>query len=230
MENLIRIDKAEDGRNVVSARELHGFLGVQTRFNDWIANRISEYGFVENRDYESFTKISVKPQSGRPSRDYAITLDMAKELSMVEKNEKGKQARRYFIECERRLREHTVRDPQIAALVFALQEIDAVKQEQELARAERERQAVEISRIREDLSVVEACVQPESRYFTVLGWARLKGHRLQLDRAKMLGRLCVARSGEQGIPMGDVNDPRFGKVHSYHETVLEKVFTENGYK
>ena len=96
-----------DGNAVetVNARELHAFLEVQTRFNDWITTRISEYEFVENQDYVRFTENSVKPQGGRPSIEYYTTLDMAKELAMVERNEKGKQARKYFIECERKLRE-----------------------------------------------------------------------------------------------------------------------------
>ena len=88
----------------VNARELHAFLEVQTRFNDWIRDRISEYDFIENQDFISFTEKPVKPQGGRPSQEYFITLDMAKELAMVERNEKGKQARRYFIECEKQLR------------------------------------------------------------------------------------------------------------------------------
>ena len=67
----------------VNARELHAFLEVQTRFNDWIAARINEYGFIENQDFV-FTKNPVKIQRGRPSKEYQISLDMAKELSMVE--------------------------------------------------------------------------------------------------------------------------------------------------
>ena len=72
-----------------------------TRFNDWISARISLYGFQENQDFVTFTGNAVK---GRPATEYHITLDMAKELAMVERNEKGKQARQYFIECERRLK------------------------------------------------------------------------------------------------------------------------------
>ena len=79
----------------VNARELHTFLEVQTRFNDWIAARITDYAFVENQDYVRFTENSVKPQGGRPSIGYFISLDMAKELAMVERNEQGKEARRY---------------------------------------------------------------------------------------------------------------------------------------
>ena len=88
----------------VSARTLHEFLGVATRFNDWISTRIKEYDFIDNQDFVCFTENSVKPKGGRPSQEYYITLDMAKELSMVERNEKGREARKYFIECEKQLK------------------------------------------------------------------------------------------------------------------------------
>lgn len=95
----------------VSARELHSFLGVATRFNDWISTRIKEYDFTNNQDFVCFTENSVKPNGGRPSQEYYITLDMAKELSMVERNERGRQARKYFIECEKKLKGQTSSQP-----------------------------------------------------------------------------------------------------------------------
>jgi phage anti-repressor protein len=82
------------------ARDLHKFIESQQEFANWIKNRIDDYGFVENQD---FLIILSKSQGGRPRTDYHLTLDMAKELSMVERNEKGRQARRYFIGCEQRL-------------------------------------------------------------------------------------------------------------------------------
>ena len=93
-----------DGNAVetVNAKELHEFLEVRSKFADWIKNRISEYDFTVNQD---FTTVSKNLENGGRSIDYYITLDMAKELAMVERTEKGKQARQYFIECERKLRE-----------------------------------------------------------------------------------------------------------------------------
>ena len=88
----------------VNARELHAFLGVNTKFSDWIKSRINEYDFVENQDFVSFSENSEKPNGGRPTVEYYVSIKMAKELSMVERNEKGKQARKYFIECEERLK------------------------------------------------------------------------------------------------------------------------------
>lgn len=82
----------------VCARHLYDFLEIKTPFNDWINRRISEYLFSEGKDFYSFLSES---SGGRPRREYTISLDMAKELSMVERNKKGREARRYFIECER---------------------------------------------------------------------------------------------------------------------------------
>ncbi|KJU86769.1 anti-repressor protein [Candidatus Magnetobacterium bavaricum] len=89
----------------VDARVLHTFLEVTSKFADWIKNSINEYGFTENVDFVSLSKNLEKPEGGRPTIDYHLTFDMAKELSMVERNDKGRQARQYFIECERRAKE-----------------------------------------------------------------------------------------------------------------------------
>ena len=101
-----------DGNAVetVNARELHAFLEVQTRFNDWIARRVKDYGFTENIDYvcltqKRVTQTSEGKEGAAVEQVHYVSLDMAKELAMVERNEKGKQARQYFIECERKLRE-----------------------------------------------------------------------------------------------------------------------------
>ncbi|MWN91345.1 phage antirepressor Ant [Gilliamella sp. Pra-s65] len=89
----------------VNAKLLHSFLEVDTRFNDWIIRRINDYQFIENIDFVLVTqKRVIKNRGGdRRSKDYHITLDMAKELAMIERTEKGRQARKYFIECEKRL-------------------------------------------------------------------------------------------------------------------------------
>lgn len=92
----------------VNARELHEFLQNKTRFNDWIKNRINEYEFKENVDFVGFTENLVKPQNqenkgGRPTKEYFVTLNMAKELAMVERTDKGREARQYFIACEQKL-------------------------------------------------------------------------------------------------------------------------------
>ncbi|EIA5261448.1 antA/AntB antirepressor family protein [Campylobacter jejuni] len=86
--------------NSANAREIFQFLNSEQEYASWIKNRISHYDFIENQDYI----IELVYTKGRPRKEYYVTLDMAKELCMVENNEKGRQARRYFIECEKRLK------------------------------------------------------------------------------------------------------------------------------
>ncbi|EAH8527508.1 phage antirepressor Ant [Campylobacter coli] len=86
--------------NSANAREIFQFLNSEQEYSNWIKNRISHYNFIENQDYI----IELVYTKGRPRKEYYVTLDMAKELCMVENNEKGRQARCYFIECEKRLK------------------------------------------------------------------------------------------------------------------------------
>jgi phage anti-repressor protein len=84
-----------------NARHLHRYLMVARDFSDWIKYRIEQYGFVEGEDFIEFSPNLRKNSRGRPAKDYHITLDMAKELAMVENNDQGRHIRRYFIACER---------------------------------------------------------------------------------------------------------------------------------
>ncbi|EEV6520636.1 phage antirepressor Ant [Escherichia coli] len=95
-----------------NARDLHTFLGVGKRFASWITERIAEYGFVENQDYMIASQIrEAKGRGGHNRKEYHLTLDTAKEFAMVERNEKGRQIRRYFIECEKKLRQSLLPAP-----------------------------------------------------------------------------------------------------------------------
>lgn len=102
MNEIIKVEINENQEAVVSGRMLHEGLGVETRYNDWFS-RMCEYGFEENKDYQSFTQKRVKPQGGRPEIDHAIKLDMAKEICMIQRSEKGRKIRKYFIEVEKEL-------------------------------------------------------------------------------------------------------------------------------
>lgn len=101
MDELIKVTE-HDGKRAVNARELHQFLENKRQFANWIEQRIEQYGFVENQDYCSFNKIVKRETGATTCKEYALSLDMAKELSMVENNEKGRLARKYFIECEKK--------------------------------------------------------------------------------------------------------------------------------
>lgn len=100
MNELLNVNYGND-RITLSARELHGFLGIGTEFAKWM-QRMCEYGFSENQDYRVFVKNDDNSKGGRPSTDYEITLDMAKEIAMIQRSDKGKEVRQYFLELERR--------------------------------------------------------------------------------------------------------------------------------
>lgn len=98
---LIPVNQDNGGNIVVSGRELHKFLGIKTRYNDWF-ERMKGYGFTENQDFTSVTQKRVTAQGNETEyTDHAIKLDMAKELCMIQRNEKGKQARQYFIAVQK---------------------------------------------------------------------------------------------------------------------------------
>ncbi len=103
MTELIAI-KNDNGKQTVSARELHEKLGIETRFNDWF-KRMCEYGFEEKVDFVAITQKRVTAQGNETTfTDYAITLDMAKEICMIQRTEIGKKFRQYFIEAEKQFR------------------------------------------------------------------------------------------------------------------------------
>lgn len=103
MIELVQVTEKEiDGLKVqtVDARSLHAKLGVSSQFSHWIARRVEEYDFVEGKDH--WSKMTIGNHGGKPAREYALTLSMAKELCMLEGGPLGKQVRQYFLECERR--------------------------------------------------------------------------------------------------------------------------------
>lgn len=97
MDELIKVDFSGE-KPAVSARELHEFLEVGTHFKDWFP-RMCEYGFSENEDYTPL--IFEHPQNHQPTKDFALSIDMAKEICMIQRNEKGKLARQYFLALEK---------------------------------------------------------------------------------------------------------------------------------
>ena len=102
MKELIKITKNEEGQQLVSARELHEFLEVTERFSNWFSRQL-QYGFIEGVDFSGCKVFNTLAK--QDLQDYAITIDMAKEISMIQRTDKGRQARKYFIKCEKKLRE-----------------------------------------------------------------------------------------------------------------------------
>lgn len=188
----------------VNARNLHAFLEIGKDFSTWIKDRIESFGFVENRDFIVFPEIGEK--GGRPALVYHLALDMAKELSMVERNAKGKEARLYFIECERRAKVSvpTIADPFLAQLEMVK---TVYLQQQEMSNR---------------MTMLEAkIITRDESFFTAAGYCNIKG--IKLDRAgmAMLGKLAANFSRENNIVIGKVYDSRYGVVNEYHSSALQ---------
>ena len=123
MNDLIKINYDSE-RPTVSARDLYEGLKIGTRFNDWFS-RMTEYGFEEEKDF--YSKMSKTAESGgRPATDYEITVDMAKQICMIQRSEKGRQYRQYFIDLENAW--NTPEQIMARALKMADREIDRLKQ------------------------------------------------------------------------------------------------------
>jgi anti-repressor protein len=129
---LIKITTNENGEQLVSGRELHEFLEVGTQYTKWF-DRMTEYGFAENVDFAVIVKNDYDETAFGGTRkitDHAMTLDMAKEISMIQRTEKGKQARQYFIEVEKEYKEVQKRLPNTREAIqqLLLQGVEEVNQ------------------------------------------------------------------------------------------------------
>ena len=101
MDSLIKISINESEEQVVSGRELHEFLEVGTQYTKWFERKVEKYGFIENIDFATISQNRLTAQGNETTyKEHILKLSMAKELAMLENNEKGKQARLYFIRCE----------------------------------------------------------------------------------------------------------------------------------
>ena len=109
-----------------------------------------------------------------------------------------------------------VRDARTAALIDALVRQDALEQEQQ-------RQSVELTALKHTMAVVEARTQPENEYFTLAGYARLKGIKFDMSSIGSMGKRCTSMSKQQGLMVGQVNDPRWGYVNTYHESIIQAI-------
>lgn len=145
MNELIKITEY-NGNQAVSARDLHKFLEITERFSSWF-ERMLQYGFVENIDYQGCEFFNTL--ANQTLTDYALTLDCAKEISMIQRSKKGKEAREYFIACEKRLRAG-ISLPQnykeaLKALVQEVEAKERLQAQNELQAKELEKQAPKVA-------------------------------------------------------------------------------------
>ena len=100
MNNLINVTLNENQEPVVSGRQLHQVLGVKTEYKKWFS-RMTDYGFSENEDFLKVTQKCLTSSTGQNMTDHVLKLDMAKEIAMIQRTDKGKEVRQYFIQVEK---------------------------------------------------------------------------------------------------------------------------------
>ena len=215
MQELIPIIE-DSGKKAVSAKELYLFLEIKTDFSSW-CKRMFEYGFEENQDYiEVYPKSEGNSKGGRPSIDYALSFDCAKEISMLQRTDKGKAARQYFIECEKRLHQ----PPQSIEEMLLMSAQLLVENKKAIARMNQE-----VAEVKNDIIELKAKANTtDANFYGIVGYASLIGRKADFAAAASLGKKASTLSRSMGIMIGKVYDPRFGQVNTYHKDVLEEIF------
>ena len=198
----------------VCGRELHAALEVDTRYNDWFP-RMCGYGFTEGKDYYSFLSNGKGFGKAASSTDHALSIPMAKELCMLQRSEKGKQFRQYFIAVE----EAWNSPDKIMERALQIAHLRAVAAERRIMGLVEERETLEIA------------LNNSLQFFTVakynntfhMGWSMAECQRI----GKYLSAYCRARAIE--IRRCETNDERFGAVNSYPLTAWRDFLDAGGH-
>lgn len=150
MKELIKITE-QNGNQAVSMKDLYTFLEVRENWTDW-TKRMLGYGFDENVDYEAVSVFRQHPNGigGTTVKDYALTLDCAKEIAMLQRSERGKMARQYFIECEKQLRSGkyalpTTYKEALQSLLIEVENNERLQAQNDLQRIELQKQAPKVA-------------------------------------------------------------------------------------
>lgn len=236
MNELIPVASRPIGGEAVlsaNARELHEYLAVETEFKDWMPRRIDEYGFEEGKDFCSFLSEST---GGRRPKEYIVSLDMAKELAMVERSPKGKEARMYFIECERKANNGLPAIP--ASLPEALRLAADMAEKKQIAEAQRDeaiRTKAQIGNKREAtaMATASAAAREAAKLRDTLGFsarhATIIAVENQTDRKfgkqgyQPLRKYCKTN----GLRPEKVHDPRWGVATAWPAVAWKAVYGIN---
>ncbi|MDP8051020.1 antA/AntB antirepressor family protein [Pasteurella atlantica] len=207
----------------INARELHQFLESKQDFSTWIKNRIKQYDFSENVDYILLHKKMEQVSGSKYLMEYHISLDMAKELSMVERSKKGKQARQYFIECEKQAKQNVILPKNYAQALRAY--ADQVEKVEELKRTK-----AEIGSRREATAMATASTEKRRAEKLQVEldkskeYATVKRMEMLYHGQKFNWRELKSTSNEMNLPPIDVFDANYGTVKSYHRDVWQETY------
>lgn len=217
MKTPIEIALGVDDNGMTTAKKLYEFLELNPKnYSHWCKANITDNEFAtENEDYEVFVAKDENPLGGRPTQDYKLTAHFAKKLSCKGNGEKAEQAREYFSRLDDKTKDLAQNFNDLSPELRLLISME-LKQKQ---------QDKEIIAIREEIKSLEAKVTTHNDdYFTISGYASLRGLNVDINRANMLGRKASKLSREYGYEISRTKDVRFGTVNTYHIDILKEVF------
>jgi len=190
----------------VSGRELYAALGVETRYNDWF-QRMCEYGFCEGKSYYSFLSNRSDGLAGKPRNDHALTIPMAKELCMLQRSEKGREFRQYFIRVE----EAWNSPDKIMERALQIAQQRAIEAERR------------IFALTETNETLEIALNESLKFYTVAKYNSVFNMGWSLKMCQSIGKRLSAYCRARAIEIRDceTNDERFGRVNSYPITAWE---------
>lgn len=222
--SVVDVEIAGEMKQTVDLRDLHAFLESRRDFSNWVKSRIEEYDFVKGVDYIvcSPNLASTTCSGGRNRLDYIGTLDMAKELAMVERNAKGREARQYFIDCEKKVKEIHEANPK-APVTSGQMFMEVAKQflvfEQRLLAMESSQQQMQ-DRMDEAL--------PRDGYITIMGFCTKYHLRMTTEDKRLLGMEAAKLCKQRKVFVDEVPDKRYGKVNAYPEELLSELIEIEG--
>jgi anti-repressor protein len=209
MNGLIKITENEKGEQLVSARDLHKFLEAGSDVGTWFKNQAIKAMLEENED---FTQIVGESTGGRPSIDYALNISSAKEISMLNGGEKGKQARKYFIECEKIAKDMLEINPRIPKTY-----LESIL---ELGEALKEKERLQLSN-----NVLEVKLDVLLDWVSILKIAKHN----EVSEKEFSWRKLKKASKALGYEIKRAESPRFGYQNLYHVNCFKQCFPKFNY-
>lgn len=201
---LVPVYTTSAGEKVVYGKDLHKKIEVKTDFSTWVKRRFNECDAEEKVDYGLLPKIEEQASGAKHSIDYIIKLDTAKEMAMLERNNIGKQVRRYFIEVDKRYKENIMPKDFPSALRAYADEVER----RQIAEQEKEKFQIELD-YGKDWYSIKRVAKMNGVEWKIFDWRKLKSVGL-----------------EKGNEVKKIFDANYGEVNTYHRDVWEACYPE----
>lgn len=222
LQTPIEIALGIDENGMTTARKLYAFLELNpAHYARWFKSNITDNEFAEeNIDFMPFT---INGEcGGQATQDARLTAHFAKKLSCKGNGERAEQAREYFSTLDDKIKEVAINRRQLSP---QMQMLMAMVESQARHELEQKRQAEQINQLADGMKQLESRMATHNEdYYTIAGYASLRGLNVDINRANMLGRKASNVSRKYGYEIGKVQDPRFGTVNTYHVDILKSVF------